>query len=406
MSGPEPGHRGRPSAWSALETEQRAWVSRLHPGHLDVWQRHRVERPYTATVPPLIAGQEVFLSSETTAAESEASAEISRFDAEMATLPVPMPAVLLRSESASSSQIEKLTSNARNIAIAELGLATKQNGALIVANARAMQRALEAGTAVTAETILRAHAALMSCTDPDIAGQWRREQVWIGGTDISPHGAEFVPPHADRVPELIEDLVTFAGRVDVSVLAHAALMHAQFETIHPFLDGNGRTGRVIMHTLMRGRGLTRHSTVPVSSGLLRDLPGYFGALGAYRGGEPDAIVLQASRAALSAVANGRQLASDMTDVRETARADLTARSDSAAWPLIDLLMRQPVVDADHASRELGVSTRTARNALDQLTESGFLTLVSSARRDRLWQARGVLDAMDAFARRAGRRAHG
>ncbi|MFC4555365.1 Fic family protein [Georgenia faecalis] len=394
------------TSWPAVATEPREWASTLDPGHLTVWERRRVERPYAASVPPLIADLPVRLAPDTVAAEAEASAEIVRFDAEMSALPVPMPAVLLRSESTSSSRIEKLTSNARNIALAELDLTSKQNAELIVANVRAMQAAIDAGPRITAGTIIAAHEALLGHSDPTIVGAFRTDQVWIGGADHSPHGAEFIPPHADRVPALIDDLVAFSDRDDIPALTQAVLVHAQFETIHPFVDGNGRTGRAIMHTLLRGRGLTRHSTVPVSSGLLRDTRSYFDALTAYRDGEPDPIVRQACEAALAAVTNGRQLAADITAAREDARTRLRARSDSAAWPLIDVLMRQPVINAERAAQELSVSTRAARNGLDQLTEAGVISLASLARRDRIWQAPAVIEAMDAFALRAGRRARG
>lgn len=392
--------------WPPLGVEPREWTSRIDSGRLDVWERIRIARPYEASVPEFIAPLEVRLEPETAAIVASASAEVVRFDAEMAAVPVPMPAILLRSESASSSQIERLTSNARNLAIAELDLASRQNAELVVANVRAMQRALEVGTGITRRSIIETHQRLLEHSDPGIIGGLRSEQVWVGGSDASPHGAEFVPPHADRVPALIDDLVDFAARDDIPVLAHAALVHAQFETIHPFLDGNGRTGRAIMHTLLRGRGLTRHSTVPVSSGLLRDTARYFEALTAYREGHPDAIVVETARAAFAAVSNGRQLASEMAAIRETARASLVARADSAAWPLIDLLMRQPVVNAERVARELGVTTRTARNALDLLAEAGVVTLASTAKRDRIWQITAVTDAMDAFARRAGRRSNG
>lgn len=83
---------------------------------------------------------------------------------------------------------------------------------------------------------------------------------------------------------------------------HAALLHAQFETIHPFIDGNGRTGRVLVHTVLRGHGITRHTTVPVSAGVLRATDRYFTALGAYRDGDPSPIVTEMSAAALAAVA--------------------------------------------------------------------------------------------------------
>ncbi|WP_277932448.1 Fic family protein [Rhodococcus opacus] len=82
--------------------------------------------------------------------------------------------------------------------------------------------------------------------------RWRQQQVWIGGGSLGPHTAHFVPPHHDRVPELIDDLIVFANRVDVTVIAQIAVAHAQFETIHPFLDGNGRVGRALIQAMLRG----------------------------------------------------------------------------------------------------------------------------------------------------------
>ena len=192
--------------------------------------------------------------------------------------------MLLRTESASSSQIEHLTSNARNLAMASLGVGGKQNAELVAANVRAMNAALAVGDDVTAETVLAVHRALLGASDPEVAGRWRTEQVWVGGSTVSPHGADFVPPHRDRVLDAIEDLVTFAARDDVPALVHAALVHAQFETVHPFVDGNGRTGRVVLHQVLRRRGLTQHTTVPVSAGLLRDPDRYFRSLTTYRQG--------------------------------------------------------------------------------------------------------------------------
>src|SRR5262249_56504813 len=92
-----------------------------------------------------------------------------------------------------------------------------------------------------------------------------------------PHGAAFVPPHYERVPDAMRDLMSFVRRDDLPVLAHAALAHAQFETIHPFVDGNGRTGRALVHAMLRARGVTRNVTVPVSAGLLTDTDAYFAA---------------------------------------------------------------------------------------------------------------------------------
>src|SRR5260221_12756766 len=103
-------------------------------------------------------------------------------------------------------------------------------------------------------SILAMHQVLMELVEPTIAGKWRLEQVWIGGTSLGPHGALFVPPQHSRVMPAIEDLMSFVQRDDLPVLAHAAVAHAQFETIHPFPDGNGRTGRALLHAMLRNKG--------------------------------------------------------------------------------------------------------------------------------------------------------
>ena len=131
---------------------------------------------------------------------------------------------------------------------------------------------------------------MLGAQDPSSAGRWRTEQVWIGGDGYSPHRQSFIPPHHEHIPALIADLLAFARRTDVPLLTQSAIAHAQFETIHPFTDGNGRTGRALIHAMLRGPGLTRNVTVPVSAGLLTDTAAYFEAFTAYRAGNPEAIV--------------------------------------------------------------------------------------------------------------------
>ena len=113
--------------------------------------------------------------------------------------------------------------------------------------------------------------------------------MWIGSSSYGPHTASFVPPHHTRVAAAIDDLVRFIRRDDLPVLAQAALAHAQFETIHPFPHGNRRTGRALVHCLLRGKLLTRRVIVPVSAGLLTDTDSYFDALAAYRDAWSDSI---------------------------------------------------------------------------------------------------------------------
>jgi Fic family protein len=353
-------------------------------------------------VPP-IAELQVVLASDVVAAADGTSVEIARFDAEMGTDIAPFGAILLRSESAASSRIERLTASAKAIALAEIGDADRQNATEIVANTRTMQAAVELADRLDADAILAMHRVLMESQTPDVAGRWRTEQVWIGGSDYGPHQADFVPPHHDRVMAAMADLVRFIQRSDVPTLAQAAIAHAQFETIHPFTDGNGRTGRALVHTMMRAKGLTRHVTVPVSAGLLTDTDAYFAALDAYRAGDAARIVTLMAQAAFTAIDNGRQLVADLHDTRQRWDGLIQARRDAAVWRLADLLLRQPVIDVETATEELGTTSANTHRAIRQLVEVGVLTEFSGRRRDQRWLSTEVLSALDDFAVRAGRR---
>jgi hypothetical protein len=158
---------------------------------------------------------------------------------------------------------------------------------------------------------------------------------------MSPVGADFVRPGEDHVPSLIDDLVAFANRDDLPILIQVAVAHAQFETIHPFTDGNGRTGRALVQAMLRAKGLTKSVTVPVSAGLLTDVDGYHRALTSYRAGDIRPIVDLTANASLRAIGNARRLVTDTRDVRESWNGRLTARRDSAAWKILDIIARQP-----------------------------------------------------------------
>jgi Fic family protein len=235
-------------------------------------------------------------------------------------------------------------------------------------------------------------------------GQWRTSQVWIGGRRFGPHGALFVPPHQDRVASAMNDLVAFAERNDIPALAHAALVHAQFETIHPFPDGNGRTGRALIHALLRRRQLTRNVTVPISSGLLVDVDAYFGALGQYRAGNIEPIIEQLTDAAFTAIDNATDMLADLDALIVDWHERITARSDSTVWRLAELLVRQPAVDSNVVQAALGVSRPAALNAIGKLEDAGVVVKVRGQERNRAWIAVGVVAALDRFAQAGGRRA--
>lgn len=391
------------SAWPSIGEERQPWTSRLPRELISRRQRERHDGPYLSAVVPVIAELSLPLPNSVLALADEATVEIARFDAELGHEIAPFASVLLRSESASSSRIENLTSGAKAIAIAELGGRERRNATEIVGNVAAMTTALQLAERLDADAIRSMHAALLSMVEPQQAGRWREEQVWIGGTSLGPHDADFVPPHWRHIEPLIEDLLTFARRTDLPVLAQAAVAHAQFETIHPFADGNGRTGRALVHCMLRGHGLTKRVTLPVSAGLLTDTSAYFAALTDYRRGDPAPIVAQLADACFAAAANGRALVAELRSARNGWDTHVRARQDAAAWAIADLLLRQPVVDAGVVARELEIAPQNVQRAIGPLLEAGVLREFTGFRRNRMWECREVLDALDAFAARAGRR---
>ncbi len=383
-------------------SEQREWTLGA-PTMMSRSQRRQHAGPYQAAIPAQLApATSLGLSPETLALVDDASAAIVRFDADSAAI-LPFSALLLRSESAASSQIENLTASARAIALAELDAGRSPNARIIVANTRAMEAAIALADNLDTQAILDTHAALLEDSAPNIVGRWRDEQVWIGGTRFGPHRADFVPPHHDRVPDAMTDLMSFIDNDHFAVLAHVAIAHAQFETIHPFPDGNGRTGRALMHAMLRAKGLIENVTVPVSAGLLADTDQYFEALGAFRSGDPDPIVEAVANASFVAISNATRLSESLSEARSAWSTHITARSDAGVWKVADLLLRLPVIDSPTIQRLLGVPAPTALRAIDKLVEGGVLTETSGYSRNRVWQADAVLAALDDFAERAGRR---
>ena len=358
---------------------------------------------YSAAIPADIAFADYAPARSVSAAAEDASNEIARFDAEMGNEIAPFAAILLRSESVASSQIENLSASARSVAMAELGDTSKQNATLIAANTDAMRSAIQLADRLDSESILQMHLALLGAHDPRSAGRWRSEPVWIGRSARSPIGAEYVAPHESRVVHAIDDLVAYIGRDDIPVLEQAAIAHAQFETIHPFTDGNGRTGRALLHSMLKAKGLTRNVTVPVSSGLLSQPDVYHRALTSFRAGAPDEIIALTADAAFRAIANGRQLVEEIRHIRAGRRESVTARTDSTTWKIADLLLRQPVINTAVLKSELGITANHALRYMNQLLAGGAVTSFSVYQRGLHWKSDAVLDALDAFAARSSRR---
>lgn len=202
----------------------------------------------------------------------------------------------------------------------------------------------------------------------------------------------------------MDDLVKFANHADLPILVQTAIAHVQFETIHPFPDGNGRVGRALIQAILRGTQLTRSVTEPVSAGLLHDTTSYFNALDSYRSGDIAPIAAAAAaNASFAAISNRRLLVNDLDTVQKQWREQVKERRDSAANRLVSILLRQPVIDSSSAAAELGITTVNVQIAINHLVDAGILVQITNRKRNRIWVTKDVVRGLDEFVARAKRR---
>lgn len=363
-------------------------------------QQRRQAGDYRAAIPAQISTAAFDIDAELRVEAAEAAATLNRFDAELGHFTAPFTAILLRTEAASSSQIEQLTASAKQVSLAQAGANhASPNARAIAANTNAMQRALDQPSTIPFdEQILRIHQTLME-TDPAMAwcaGKWRTQQVWVGG-GASPHTATFVPPTHHRVAASMTDLAAFTERVDIAPIEQIAIAHAQFETIHPFPDGNGRTGRALAHTMLKQYGVVHHTTAPISAGILQHQQQYFDALTAYRAGNPHPIIEVFTAAAFAAAHHGRRLANETKAVQDRWHATIPSRAGSAARRGIDFITETPAFTITALAEHLNVSYRAAADAVATYERYGVCQQASRNKRNRYWLATELIDALDAFA---------
>ncbi len=383
------------SQWPAIESETLKWEfdPDLAP-FISKTQRRKMGPTYEAAIPLFIAERNVEVSPELSARMSELLVKLARFDAEQSARGYNLPAMLLRSESSASSQIENLTSSARNVALAELAPDAPHNAKLIVGNIAAMRKALALEGPFDLDAILQTHAALINREGRSFGGELRDEQVWVGGTPYSPHGAAYVPPQFSRVPGLLDDLVAFANRQDVSPIVKAAIVHAQLETIHPFIDGNGRTGRVLLHKILRDEGVLSQTALPLSAGLLHDIDAYIASISSYQQGNPEDVVERLVEALELAIVVGNLVALKMDEVLDEWSQLFKERKGSSIHRLPFVLVEQPVVSIDYVAQRLGITSRAALSLVERACEYGVLRPLGNRRRGVFYQSDAIVDVLE------------
>lgn len=359
---------------------------------------------YRAFVPEPVAEFELLLPGEVAGALETASAAVRELNASPRKL-ASLEAIarhLLREESLASSRIEGLALGHRRVALADYDLeqTDDQKAADIVGNIRAMTQAVELGSQVKTigpQDVLAVHRTMLGFgVDEPIAGRWREQQGWVGGQ--TPTHAAYVPPPHGEVPRLVEDLCSFMNRTDLPALAQAAVAHAQFENVHPFVDGNGRVGRCLIHTILRRRGLTPNYVPPISIILAARRDQYFAGLEDFRGDGLYRWLDFFADTTDTAAREAEQLAAimDALQAQWLERFPRAPRADAAVRRVLAMLPARPVLDVRVVMSRLGISERAAGAALGELEEVGVLTQVKKRSRGRVWECLDLFEALREF----------
>lgn len=226
-------------------------------------------------------------------------------------------------------------------------------------------------------------------------GRFRRTQNWIGPPGCDLATASYVPPPPHVMNDAMSSLEKFLHQTELPVLVTAGLAHAQFETIHPFLDGNGRTGRLLVGLFLNARGVLSRPVLHLSTYLRRHRARYFDHLTAVRdegAWEPwlefflDGVASTAAEAAVTA--------QQVQQLRERDRSTLQSVAGTYELQLLDALYRQPLVNATWVQRRLHVAPATANKVLARCEAAGILRETTGGRRNRLFRYDEYLDLFD------------
>lgn len=367
-----------------------------------VWHGHAAR----AWLPAPLTARDVAIPTATVRATERAAAEVRRVGDRLPTAWEPLARLLLRTEGIASSNIEGLRAPVAAVVAAETGAATSAPAADAVAD----------NLAVVDEVLVHARGAASLAVDDlhrwqarlvrhgalpsEMIGAFRTAQSWIGGR--GPQDAAFVPPPPDAVPVLVDDLVSYVGEVLIDAVAQAAIAHAQLETIHPYGDGNGRLGRLLVLWIL-ARRLDVAMPPPVSVPIARDPGGYLSGLYRFRIGEIDPWVTWFAAVVADAATSSLAWAGDVHALLESWRdrvADL--RADAAARRLLDLLPTRPLVSVESVATALGVSATTARTAIEELATRGVLEAqpnapVGAGRPRRWWLTPALVELVGGWA---------
>ena len=389
--------------WPSCRTQEVAWQQTQRQGT----KEDRMLKAIDVSLPPMIASLDIRLSSELVTAMEDATRDITVLDNSHSDDLQALSSLLLRTESVASSKIEYVEASVADFARALHGIKSNSSAVSMVAATTALQAMVEGvqkSGNITLESLTTAHEALMrdDLDERRYAGVLRDVQNWIGGSEFSPRGALYIPPPPDTLAEYMGDLIAFSNRDDLPVFAQAAIAHAQFESIHPFTDGNGRIGRSLVNTILRRRGATTVVVVPIASALIARRDRYFDLLGQYRDGHAEPIISAFANASQIAARESQSTAKRISEIPgEWADKVGRVRRGSAIHQLLGRLVANPVVTTDEASTLVSAPVSSVYKAIERLATVGILVPLTNRKRGQVWGASAILDELDDLNTRIG-----
>jgi Fic family protein len=333
---------------------------------------------------------------------SRADQTLGRLDGVAQTLPNPdlFVAMYVRQEAVLSSQIEGTQSTLEDVLSFELdprGQELPLDVEEVVNYVHAMNHGLErlATLPLSLRLIREIHAELLSGVRGALKepGEFRRTQNWIGASNAGLAQAAYVPPAPAEMHQALDNFEKYLHQDDLPALIQCGLAHAQFETIHPFLDGNGRVGRLLIAFLLVHRGVLRRPLLYLSHYLKGHRAEYYDRLTAVReAGDWEGWLGFFLRGVAETAEEATATARAIVDLRERQRAQIQERGlgINGLW-LLDLMFQRPLLNVNLVKDSLGFSYVTANRLVDQVTKLGLLAETTGAHRNRRYSFTPYLD---------------
>ena len=335
---------------------------------------------------------------------SDATAAAGRLDGMAGGLPNPdlFVAAYIRREAVLSSQIEGTQSSLDDILAHEVearmtGLPSDIAETVNYVRAMRLGLGLLDELPLSGRLIRRMHGALMKGVrgQERSPGEFRTTQNWVGPAGCTLETAAFVPPSPDDLPAAIRDFEVFLNNSDDPPLVLAGLAHAQFETIHPFLDANGRVGRLLITLLLVERRVLARPLLYLSLFLKQNRSEYYDRLNAIRTqGDWEGWMKFFLTGVAVTAKDAVRVAAELSSLTESHRRMATRRDfGKYGWPMLDLLAEQPVITIKYASARLGATPTTVGRLLDRMVSMRIVDEITGQRRNRVYRYSPFLDIL-------------